>query len=342
MQQRRRLLHAQQADGDNNRNTSSFGVRSFLVPVISGGCAATVSRTVVNPLERLKIIYQVQRQREFKGIISSFAKIWRQEGVAGFFRGNGANALRAFPYGAVQFATFHTLKQHRLSQKRALAHDNLDQYTVAPIGLSNTERLVFGAVSGATSVSCTYPLDIARTRLSIQTANLSPVGAPATTTIAAAKQRLPGLAGTVRSIYTNEGGFRGLYRGLSATLLNIVPYTALNFCAYEWARSRWCPRHAEPSSTQKLLFGGLSGFFAQTIVFPLEVLRRRFQVNWMQGIGHHYPSIRAAITTIYREEGILAFFKGYASNMCKIIPLMSVTWFVYDTISNLGISTESK
>jgi solute carrier family 25 phosphate transporter 23/24/25/41 len=65
----------------------------------------------------------------------------------------------------------------------------------------------------------TYPLDIARTRLSI-------LGATATESLAAVKKQ-PSIASVVASIYRNEGGFLALYRGLMPTLWGVAPYVAL-------------------------------------------------------------------------------------------------------------------
>ena len=88
---------------------------------IAGGIAGAASRTVVSPLERLKIIQYVSslssslqlltdclfasRQvqpsssdRQYKGVWSSLVRMWREEGFKGFMRGNGINCLRIIPY----------------------------------------------------------------------------------------------------------------------------------------------------------------------------------------------------------------------------------------------------
>lgn len=82
---------------------------------IAGGCAGAASRTVVSPLERLKIIQQVQPHSQgggqYKGVWQSLARMWREEGFKGFMRGNGINCLRIIPYSAVQFTTYEQLKK---------------------------------------------------------------------------------------------------------------------------------------------------------------------------------------------------------------------------------------
>ncbi|KAF8149589.1 mitochondrial carrier domain-containing protein [Crassisporium funariophilum] len=52
---------------------------------VAGGCAGAASRTVVSPLERLKII------QSYKGVWRSLSRMWTEEGFRGFMRGNGIN-----------------------------------------------------------------------------------------------------------------------------------------------------------------------------------------------------------------------------------------------------------
>lgn len=80
------------------------------VAFISGIAAGIVSRTMVSPLERIKIIFQVQdhTRTEYRmSVQSALAKIWREERWKGFMRGNGTNCIRVFPYTCVQLTSFY-------------------------------------------------------------------------------------------------------------------------------------------------------------------------------------------------------------------------------------------
>lgn len=93
-------------------------VRSWVSqPVIAsfmaGGVAGAVSRTVVSPLERLKILLQVQSggHSEYKmSIWKALQKMWREEGMKGMMAGNGTNCIRIVPYSAVQFGSYNIYK----------------------------------------------------------------------------------------------------------------------------------------------------------------------------------------------------------------------------------------
>jgi solute carrier family 25 (mitochondrial phosphate transporter), member 23/24/25/41 len=80
---------------------------------IAGGVAGAVSRTIVSPLERMKILFQIQGPgtASYTGVWSTLAKMWREEGWRGFMRGNGTNCIRIIPYSACQFAAYTTYKR---------------------------------------------------------------------------------------------------------------------------------------------------------------------------------------------------------------------------------------
>lgn len=80
----------------------------------AGGIAGAVSRTVVSPLERLKILMQIQsvgRDAYKLSVGQALAKMWREEGWRGFMRGNGTNCIRIVPYSAVQFSSYNFYKR---------------------------------------------------------------------------------------------------------------------------------------------------------------------------------------------------------------------------------------
>jgi hypothetical protein len=83
---------------------------------LAGGVAGAVSRTVVSPLERLKILFQIQSggTNEYnQSVRKGLMKMWKDEGWRGFMRGNGTNCIRIVPYSAVQFGSYNFYKRVR-------------------------------------------------------------------------------------------------------------------------------------------------------------------------------------------------------------------------------------
>ena len=63
-------------------------------------------------------------------------------------------------------------------------------------------------------IVATYPLDIVRTRLSIQSASFASLKKDT---------KLPGMFATMKNMYKSEGGVVALYRGLGPTLAGVAP-----------------------------------------------------------------------------------------------------------------------
>lgn len=194
---------------------NSSAVREFLgqpttSSFLAGGAAGAVSRTIVSPLERMKILWQVQSpgNRAYQGTWATLVQMYREEGWRGFMRGNGTNCIRIIPYSAVQFSSYTIYKKFLVSSPDS--------------ELDTLRKLTAGALAGITSVALTYPLDITRTRLSIHSASLA-------SNAARSGEKLPGMWTTMRNIYKYEGKFYGLYRGIWPTVLGVAPYVGLNF-----------------------------------------------------------------------------------------------------------------
>ncbi|KAJ4483477.1 mitochondrial carrier domain-containing protein [Lentinula aciculospora] len=340
----------------SNSPTPPKGFFSFLTVspevasyFIAGGCAGAASRTIVSPLERLKIIQQVQPRtsdaQPYKGVWRSLVRMWKEEGFRGYMRGNGINCLRIVPYSAVQFTTYEQLK------KFFTKHGSKE--------LDTPKRLASGALAGITSVCTTYPLDIVRARLSIATAsipitksqsasvnstsnsNLKPSikNAFHTSSYPYTSQELT-MWGMTMKIVREEGGIRGLYRGLVATAFGVAPYVGINFAAYELLRGIITPP-GKNSVTRKLTCGALAGSISQTLTYPFDVLRRKMQVTGMKSsaLGVKYTGAWDALFGIVRTEGVRGLYRGLWPNLLKVAPSIATSFFTYELVKELLIST---
>jgi Mitochondrial carrier protein len=141
--------------------------------IVAGGLAGMAAKTVVAPLERIKILYQVSAEKFFLRQVPVVARnIIRKEGFTALWRGNTATMLRVFPYAGIQFMVFDRCKTYLLGQ-----HAQRDQNVVLSrrdtrenikhFGLSPLESMLCGMLAGAVSVMCTYPLDLTRAQLAL-------------------------------------------------------------------------------------------------------------------------------------------------------------------------------
>ncbi|KAH0565891.1 hypothetical protein GP486_000721 [Trichoglossum hirsutum] len=269
-----------------------------LAAFLAGGVAGAVSRTVVSPLERLKILFQIQSKgrEEYKlSVGRGLVKMWKEEGWRGLMRGNGTNCIRIIPYSAVQFASYSFYK--RVRETNFL----MKEYAI-------------------------------RTRLSIQSASFSVLEK-------ASREKLPGMWTTMLLMYKSEGGILALYRGIVPTVAGVAPYVGLNFMVYEGIRQYFTPEgETNPGHLRRLTAGAISGAVAQSCTYPFDVLRRRFQINTMSGIGYRYKSIWDAITIIFAQEGLKGFYKGIVPNLLKVVPSMASSWLSFEITRDFLVS----
>lgn len=302
--------------------------------LVAGGVAGGVSRTAVAPLERLKILLQVQNPHNIKynGTIQGLKYIWRTEGFRGLFKGNGTNCARIVPNSAVKFFSYEQASQGILWFYRQQTRN--DEAQLTPV-----LRLGAGACAGIIAMSATYPMDMVRGRLTVQTEN-SP-------------RQYRGIFHALSTVLREEGP-RALYRGWLPSVIGVVPYVGLNFAVYESLKD-WLltsnplglADNSELSVTTRLACGAAAGTVGQTVAYPLDVIRRRMQmVGWknagsvVTGDGKskaplEYTGMVDAFRKTVRHEGFGALYKGLVPNSVKVVPSIAIAFVTYEVVKDI-------
>ena len=302
----------------NTEHTKSKSTVLF-EKLICGGTAGSVAKTAVAPLERVKILFQVRSPNyPYTGVPGTLFRIVQREGFLALYYGNLSSVIRIFPYAAIQFVSFDIYK-------KLLAPDN---------GISLLANFTAGALAGATSVVFTYPLDVARARLAVQLSSSE-------------LRQYRGLYDALKSMYVKEGGVPALYRGAGPTMLGILPYAGFNFFTYDTLKwyyiNKWSNNETIPTHI-RLVFGSCAGVIGQTIVYPLDVIRRRMQIDGIalakdNMFDYKYKSSWSAGKEILQKEGWKLLFRGLHINYIKVIPLVSVSFVVNDLLrSKFGLA----
>eukprot|EP00124_Ichthyophonus_hoferi_P005558 Ihof_evm2s837 gene=Ihof_evmTU2s837 len=192
----------------------------FFKDFLRGGVVAAVAKTAVAPIERVKLLLQVQDastqikpQDKYKGIVDCFKRVHYEQGFASFWRGNWANVVRYFPTQAFNFAFKDTYKMMFLK-----GVDRKKQPGQFFIG-----NILSGGFAGATTGFIVYPIDMARTRLAAD------VGT-------GAGRQYNGLVDCCKKI-TKSDGPRGLYRGFVISSVGYFVYRGLYFGCFDTAMS---------------------------------------------------------------------------------------------------------
>ncbi|KAH7086746.1 mitochondrial carrier domain-containing protein [Paraphoma chrysanthemicola] len=181
---------------------------------VSGAAAGAAATTVTYPLDLLRTRFAAQgNDRVYTSILSSVRSIAQHEGPKGFFRGLGAGVSQIVPYMGLFFASYESLKPVMANSPVTL-----------PFGTSDAFAGVIASVLSKTAV---YPLDTTRKRLQVQGPHRDRY----------VHRNIPTYSGvlmTLRQIWKTEGR-RGMYRGLTVSLLKAAPASAVTMWTYERA-----------------------------------------------------------------------------------------------------------
>ncbi|MCJ1231167.1 hypothetical protein MMC12_007843 [Toensbergia leucococca] len=318
---------------------------------LAGGLAGCAAKTLVGPLDRVKILFQASNPHFAKytgtwfGVVTAMRDINAQDGLRGLFRGHSATLLRIFPYAAIKFLAYEQIRSVIIP---------------SPAQETSLRRLLSGSLAGITSVFFTYPLEVIRVRLAFETNRT-----PRSSLLDICKQiyhekrpiptssSLPAPAITLTTTPTH--GYANFYRGFSPTLAGMLPYAGMSFLTHDtatdWLRhpsltpyTTICPpkstsqRNQDPSHQPpkppltywaELLAGGFAGLVSQTASYPLEVIRRRMQVGGAVGDGRRL-GIGETAGRIWRERGFGGFWVGLGIGYVKVVPMVAVSFFVYE------------
>jgi len=269
---------------------------------LAGSLAGVLTKTLVFPIDRVKMMYQTRDDRTFSlgSGMRTTKHILSKIGILELWRGNFATCTKIIPYSGVSFSTFD------------LYHDIIFSYLTSPFQI----RVLAGSFCGITACLLTYPFDLLRTQL-------------------AAHWR-------IRSKYNNylfgiceitrTEGFLGFFKGITPSLIGIIPYSGIQFASFHTIRSFLETKYKKniPFTIKLISSSGtiFSGLIAQIIVYPLETLRRRQQVcilprrNMFSNLRH-----------IYQSEGLQkGLFKGLSVNFIRTPVSHAISFWIHDFI----------
>jgi solute carrier family 25 phosphate transporter 23/24/25/41 len=172
-----------------------------------------------------------------------------------------------------------------------------------------------GAVAGAVSRTATCPLE--RLKILRQTS----VQAYTNLTIPQAMVQM----------YRNEG-FIGFYKGNGVNVFRASPVAALEFLCYEIFKSIIVDESNAKEFKAKLLCGALTGITANTLTYPLDLLKTILSVQMSP--RHYQKGIYGHAKIIYRKEGILGFYKGWFTTMVGIAPYIAIKMATFDALKS--------
>jgi len=276
-----------------------FDFRKFAIDLASGGTAAAISKTAVAPIERVKLLLQVQdasasitKENRYKGIIDVLVRVPKEQGFAALWRGNLANVIRYFPTQALNFAFKDTYKKIFTE-----GYDKKKDFWKFFAG-----NLASGGAAGATSLCFVYPLDFARTRLAADVGK-------------GASREFKGLADCLIKIAKSDGPI-GLYRGFFVSVQGIIIYRAAYFGMFDTAKMVFTKEGERLNFFAAWAIAQVVTVGSGVLSYPWDTVRRRMMMQSGRKDILYKNTLDCALKII-KNEGMRAMFKGALSNVFR-------------------------
>ncbi|XP_053558888.1 mitochondrial coenzyme A transporter SLC25A42 [Bombina bombina] len=178
--------------------------------------------------------------------------------------------------------------------------------------------LMSGALAGAVAKTAVAPLD--RTKIIFQVSSNR----------FSAKEAYK----LIYRTYLNDGFF-SLWRGNSATMVRVIPYAAIQFCAHEQYKKLLGEHYGFQGNAltpiPRLVAGSLAGTTATMITYPLDLVRARMAVTPKE----MYSNIMHVFVRMSREEGLKTLYRGFAPTILGVIPYAGISFFTYESLKKM-------
>eukprot|EP00198_Chlamydomonas_reinhardtii_P004772 XP_001694108.1 predicted protein [Chlamydomonas reinhardtii] len=206
------------------------------------------------------------------------------EGLASLWKGNLVTIMHRIPYSSTNFWAYESTKR---ALEGRVSNDAARAWTA-------------GAVSGLVACTAAYPLDLLRTRIAADTAPAAP--GSGLRWMPAPRFLTRGRVRAALSRILAEHGVRGLYKGLGATLVQVVPGLAFNFCFYDTFKRLALQAQAR----------------AEAAVYERGAL----------GAMRYWDVVAA----VRREAGLAGFYRGIGPEYMKVLPGMAIAFTTYEAL----------
>ncbi|KAI1338076.1 mitochondrial RNA-splicing protein MRS3 [Xylariaceae sp. FL0016] len=236
----------------------------------------------------------------YRGMIQSTLRIASGEGVLKLWRGMSSVVVGAGPAHAVYFATYEAVK-HLMGGNRVGVHHPLAAATS-------------GAAATIASDALMNPFDVIKQRMQIQ----------------GSSSMYRSMTDCARYVYKTEG-LSAFYVSYPTTLSMTVPFTALQFLAYESISTAMNPAKTYDPFTH-CAAGAVAGGFAAALTTPMDVIKTMLQTR---GTATD-PELRAVngfvagCKLMYQKEGFRGFFKGVRPRVVTTMPSTAICWSAYE------------
>ncbi|ESK96409.1 mitochondrial rna splicing protein [Moniliophthora roreri MCA 2997] len=190
-----------------------------------------------------------------------------------------------------------------------------DDYESLPPNAGLAVNMLAGALAGISEHAVMFPIDSIKTRMQVFT----------TSSVAV----YSGVGNAFTRIRSTEG-MRALWRGVWSVVLGAGPAHAVHFGTLEAVKELMGGNEAGNQWLATAVAGASATTAADALMNPFDVIKQRMQV--------HKSEFRSVITcarTVYRNEGLAAFYVSYPTTLAISIPFNAIQVTIYEHLKRV-------
>eukprot|EP00584_Thalassiosira_punctigera_P003101 CAMPEP_0172538074 /NCGR_PEP_ID=MMETSP1067-20121228/9544_1 /TAXON_ID=265564 ORGANISM="Thalassiosira punctigera, Strain Tpunct2005C2" /NCGR_SAMPLE_ID=MMETSP1067 /ASSEMBLY_ACC=CAM_ASM_000444 /LENGTH=301 /DNA_ID=CAMNT_0013323495 /DNA_START=483 /DNA_END=1388 /DNA_ORIENTATION=+ len=292
-----------------------------MASIFAGSLGGAIGVGVSYPFDTLSTKAQVSTGKGEIPLdfVRNIGRIWKSEGVRGFFEGVVVTMIGQAVIKAIQFAvneiTFLWLQRN---------------YTIIRSDLM--KMAIAGTLAGLLSSFVVSPVELVKIRMQAQSKlNMNKEDDDACALPLVYNNEID----CARWIVRNEGWSALLFHGLGITIIREIPSFALYFVAYGLlARSALADLLG--GNAAPLLFGAMAGWAMWIPTYPIDIVKTIVQVQTKEkGRKKETLNSRQITAKMYRTGGIRAFFDGLEPKLARAAVKHAVTFWVYEVLMSL-------
>ncbi|OMH85600.1 Mitochondrial dicarboxylate transporter [Zancudomyces culisetae] len=243
---------------------------------------------------------------------SLILRIYKQQGIPGYYSGLSAAVLRQASYSTIRFGVYEEAK--KLFRR--------PDGTVSPLS-----AIMSGILGGAAGGIVGNPADVANVRM----------------------QNDGSLPSHLRRNYKNvfdalirmvrEEGLRSLFNGVIPNVTRGVIMTTSQISVYDIAKDAMVSGLGmSPASTITHIGSStIAALVSTTTTSPIDVAKTRI----MNSSGKEYRNLGHAVATIYKSEGVSALFKGWVPSFFRLAPHSVLLFILLEQLKAVYIRKHS-
>ncbi|KAI0792124.1 mitochondrial carrier [Abortiporus biennis] len=176
-------------------------------------------------------------------------------------------------------------------------------------------NMLAGALAGISEHAVMFPVDSIKTRMQVFATSPAAV--------------YTGIGNAFTRISSTEG-MRALWRGVSSVIMGAGPAHAVHFGAYEFVKELAGGNEDGKNQWVATSLAGASATIASdALMNPFDVIKQRMQVHKSE-----FTSALTCARTVYRNEGLQAFYISYPTTLTMTVPFTAVQFTVYEQLKS--------